>query len=69
MINREQAIQESYEHGNKDVVKTVAAWKEYLRNLPEPTGTDCMSLVTRKPVFGVSDQGRLKPACSATEAS
>ena len=28
-----------------------------------------MSLVTRKPVFGVSDQVRLKPACSATEAS
>ena len=28
-----------------------------------------MSLITRKPVFGVSDQVRLKPACSATEAS
>ena len=28
-----------------------------------------MSLVTRKPVFGVSNQGRLKQACSATEAS
>ena len=28
-----------------------------------------MSLVTRKPVFGVCDQARLKPACSATEAS
>ena len=28
-----------------------------------------MSLVTRKPVFGVCDQGRLKPACAATEAS
>ena len=27
-----------------------------------------MSLVTRKPVFGVCDQGRLKPACAATEA-
>ena len=27
-----------------------------------------MSLVTRKPVFGVSDQVRLKPACAATEA-
>ena len=26
-----------------------------------------MSLVTRKPVFGVSDQLKLKPACSATE--
>ena len=26
-----------------------------------------MSLVTRKPVFGVFDQGRLKPVCSATE--
>ena len=32
---------------------------------------DCnkMSHVTRKPVFGVSDQVRLKPACSAAEAS
>ena len=28
-----------------------------------------MSLVTRKPVFGVFNQVRLKPACSATEAS
>ena len=28
-----------------------------------------MSLVTRKPVFGVSDQVRLKAACSATENS
>ena len=28
-----------------------------------------MSPVTRKPVFGVCDQVRLKPACSATEAS
>ena len=27
-----------------------------------------MSFVTRKPVFGVCDQGRLKPACAATEA-
>ena len=28
-----------------------------------------MSLVTRKPVFGVFDQVRLKPVCSATEIS
>ena len=28
-----------------------------------------LSLVTRKPVFSVSDQLRLKPACSATETS
>ena len=28
-----------------------------------------MSLVTRKPVFGVSDQVRLKPAYSAAETS
>ena len=28
-----------------------------------------MSLVTRKPVFGIFDQVRLKPACSASEAS
>ena len=27
-----------------------------------------MSLVMRKPVFKVCDQGRLKPACAATEA-
>ena len=28
-----------------------------------------MSLVTRKPVFGVYDQVRLKPACAATATS
>ena len=28
-----------------------------------------MSPLTRKSVFGVSDQGRLKPACSATETT
>ena len=28
-----------------------------------------VSLVTRKPVFGVSDQLRLEPVCSATETS
>ena len=28
-----------------------------------------MSLVTRKPVFGVCDQVRLKPTCSVTETS
>ena len=28
-----------------------------------------MSLITRKPVFGVCNQVRLKPACSATETS
>ena len=28
-----------------------------------------MSHVTRKPVFGVCDQVRLKPACSAAETS
>ena len=28
-----------------------------------------MSHVTRKPIFGVCDQLRLKPACSATETS
>ena len=28
-----------------------------------------MSFVMRKPVFGVSDQVRLKPACAATKAA
>ena len=28
-----------------------------------------LSLITRKPVFGVFDQVRLNPACSATETS
>ena len=28
-----------------------------------------MSLVMRKPVFGVCDKVRFKPACSATETS
>ena len=30
---------------------------------------DYLNLVTRKPIFGVCDLGRLKPACAATEAS
>ena len=34
-----------------------------------PEYCDHISLVTRKPVFGVFDQVRLKPACAATEAS
>ena len=29
----------------------------------------CLSLVTRNPVFGVCDQVRLKPACSASDTS
>ena len=28
-----------------------------------------LSLVTRKPVFGIFDQVRLKPGCLATETS
>ena len=28
-----------------------------------------LGLVARKPVFGVSEKARLKPACSATETS
>ena len=35
----------------------------------DPFNTSHMSLVTRKPVFGVCDQGRLKLICAATEAS
>ena len=34
----------------------------------QPTGHYCLSLVTRKPVFGVFDQVRLKPTCSIIEA-
>ena len=37
-----------------------------LHCLPVPV---YMSLITRKSVFGVSDQVRLKPACSAKETS
>ena len=33
-----------------------------------PHGVAHMSLVTRKPVFGVSNQDRLKSACAATVA-
>ena len=33
------------------------------------TAEEHMSLVTRKPVFGVFDQVRLKPVCSTKEAS
>ena len=39
-----------------------------LRSLTVTLPSD-MSPVTRKPVFGVSDQVRLKPVCSASEAS
>ena len=35
----------------------------------ENPGVKDMSLVTRKPVFGVCDQVKHKPACAATEAS
>ena len=35
----------------------------------DPFNTLHMSLVTRKPVLGVCDQGKLKPVCAATEAS
>ena len=34
-----------------------------------PFNTLHMNLVTRKPVFGVCDQGRLKPVCAATKTS
>ena len=34
---------------------------------PEVTVTAYWSLVVRKPVFGVSDQVRHKPGCTATE--
>ena len=42
--------------------------------LLSPTGVETaiilkLSLVTRKPVFGVCDMARLKPACSAIETS
>ena len=33
------------------------------------TFEEYLNLVTRKPVFGVFDQVRLKPACSASETS
>ena len=54
-----------------------AHWRQRRRPLKMLTKTDKgrrmpgynMSLVTRKPVFGVSDQVRIKPACSATETN
>ena len=42
------------------------------RNIARPAGVHyiiIMGLVARKPVFGVSDKVRFKPACSATETS
>ena len=33
------------------------------------THSEQLNLITRKPVFGVCDQVRLEPACSATETS
>ena len=35
----------------------------------KPVTMDYLSIVTRKPVFGVCNQVKLKPACAATEAS
>ena len=43
--------------------------REIMIIIPTSLLTLNMSLVTRKPLFRVSDQGRLKPACSATETS
>ena len=51
----------------------VNLFKEFMdkkqRRKPEVYTQVClqMSLVTRKPVFGVSNQVRLKPACAVTE--
>ena len=51
-------------------ITTVPIWK--LRIITVDLSYDTihvqMSLVKRKPVFGVLDQGRFKPACAATEA-
>ena len=42
---------------------------EGLRSFIVTLPGDILSLVTRKPVFGVCDQLRLKPACSTDETS
>ena len=52
-----------YHHGDKLNVLT----SDY--RLRTDSGTIIMSHVTRKPVFGVSDQVRLEPACSADKTS
>ena len=47
-------------------------WQARVLHLPHPGPLKIwlyMSHVTRKPVFGVFNQVRLKPACAATEAS
>ena len=43
-------------------------WSQ-ITNLTAPPGLTPLSQVMRKPVFGVSDQVRLKLACSATETN
>ena len=45
-------------------------WENNLRRLAIAASfKSLMRLVTRKPVFGVCNQSKLKPACSASETS
>ena len=57
---------------NKESVVAICIPKGQVNVSSYPEGThklDNFVLNARKPVFGVSDQERLKPACSATESS
>ena len=43
--------------------------KSFTTNLERETKKYDMSLIIRKPIFGVFNQARFKPTCAATEAS
>ena len=61
LVRSDDSKQTYFFFGLSEISDTVNFLKEW-------TG-HWLSLVTRKPVLGVCDQGRLKPDCSASETS
>ena len=56
---------------HNDQLPLPIVWGDHIarQKKQQQTNNNINSLVTRKPVFGISDQVRLKSVCSATEAS
>ena len=63
-VKQNPAEQQSYER-----ISAETKWSGRTTRLDRMASQFYWSLVTRKPVFGVSDQVRLKPAYSATDTS
>ena len=61
-------LQEELESVQKRAARFVTGNYKYETGSNWHSWTVKMSLVTRKPAFGVCDQVRHKPACAATEA-